>query len=88
MDAGQPLAAEAMLTDTRARSRLLRRWMMSAIETSAIRRLALRNFRSFHRAAVSLENLTILVGPNASGKSNLLEAIPLPPTSCSSRGCR
>lgn len=39
-----------------------------------ITRLELRNWRNFRHAALDLEPRTFLVGPNASGKSNLLDA--------------
>jgi predicted ATPase len=39
-----------------------------------VSRLTLKNFKSFDDAAIDLPNLTILIGPNASGKSNLLSA--------------
>ncbi len=38
-------------------------------------RLRAKNFRSLADVTVSLEPLTIVVGPNASGKSNLLDAL-------------
>lgn len=38
-------------------------------------RLELRNWRNFRRAELDLEPRTFLVGPNAAGKSNLLDAI-------------
>lgn len=34
-----------------------------------------RNFKSYRDASLPLANLTVLIGPNASGKSNALEAI-------------
>jgi AAA15 family ATPase/GTPase len=37
--------------------------------------LRLANFRSFTEERVDFGNLTVLIGPNAAGKSNLLEAI-------------
>jgi predicted ATPase len=40
-----------------------------------ITKLKLRNFRSVRNASFSLNDLTIFVGPNASGKSNLLDAL-------------
>jgi AAA15 family ATPase/GTPase len=44
-----------------------------------LRRITLKNFLSFgpERVSLELENLNILIGPNASGKSNLIEAIAL-----------
>ena len=40
-----------------------------------IQRVRLRNFRSIRGCDVTLGNLTVLVGPNASGKSNFLDAL-------------
>ncbi len=40
-----------------------------------IQRVQLRNFRSIPSCDVGLGNLTVLVGPNASGKSNFLDAL-------------
>jgi predicted ATPase len=40
-------------------------------------RLELKNFLSYREAAVDLTNLNALVGPNASGKSNLVAALKL-----------
>ena len=40
-----------------------------------ITRLELRNWRNFLRADLDLESRAFLVGPNASGKSNLLDSI-------------
>jgi predicted ATPase len=40
-----------------------------------ISRLELRNWRNFRQAELDLEPRTFLVGPNASGKSNLLDAV-------------
>jgi predicted ATPase len=37
--------------------------------------LKLRNWRNFQRVDLSLEQRTFLIGPNAAGKSNLLDAI-------------
>ena len=43
-----------------------------------IRRLALTNFRSYHAAAIEIgANLVVLIGPNGTGKTNLIEAISL-----------
>lgn len=39
--------------------------------------LTLRNFKSYQEATLSLAPITFLIGPNASGKSNALEAIRL-----------
>jgi hypothetical protein len=42
-----------------------------------INRLVLKNFRAFERAEINLAPLTILIGPNNSGKSSILSAIRL-----------
>ena len=39
-----------------------------------IRRIALQNWKNFVQADVALHNRAFLVGPNAAGKSNLLDA--------------
>ena len=44
-----------------------------------IRRLKLRNFKGVERGGVELSPLTILVGPNNSGKTTILEALFLAP---------
>lgn len=46
--------------------------MSSPLFISAVR---LRNFKSIARCSVSLKPLTILIGPNGSAKSNLLDAL-------------
>ncbi|MFZ4575167.1 MAG: AAA family ATPase, partial [Phycisphaerales bacterium] len=40
-----------------------------------ITRLTLKNFRVFEDASVELEPFTLIVGPNASGKSTVLSAL-------------
>ena len=40
-----------------------------------ITRVWARNFRSIEHAELELGRLTVLVGPNASGKSNLLDIL-------------
>lgn len=40
-----------------------------------IRQITLKNFKSLRHITVDLKPLTILIGPNASGKSNFLEAL-------------
>jgi predicted ATPase len=40
-----------------------------------IRRLTLRNYKSIAKAAVDLSDLTVLVGPNGVGKSNVVDAL-------------
>lgn len=42
-----------------------------------VRRLSVSNFKSFAGADLELGPLTLLIGPNASGKSNLIEAVKL-----------
>ena len=39
-----------------------------------LKRLRLENFKSFKNAELSLGDLTVLVGTNASGKSNIRDA--------------
>ncbi len=50
-----------------------------------IERIELRNFKSHVHTAVDLGRLTLLVGPNSSGKTSLLEALHL---LCSRYDCR
>jgi len=40
-----------------------------------IRRIVLRNFKNFAEAELTLAPLTVIFGPNASGKSNLFDAL-------------
>jgi predicted ATPase len=42
-----------------------------------IRKLAIRNFKSLRDVSVDLERLTLIVGPNASGKTSILQALQL-----------
>ena len=42
-----------------------------------IKRLALKKLLSFNDSAVELGQLNVLIGPNAVGKSNLIEAVSL-----------
>src|SRR5271165_5791921 len=42
-----------------------------------LKKLALRNILSFKDSTVELRQLNVLIGPNAVGKSNLIEAISL-----------
>ena len=42
---------------------------------SKLKSLTITNFKSIENVTVDFENLTLFVGPNASGKSNLLDAI-------------
>lgn len=49
--------------------------MASAQQPMRLTRLELRNWRNFQHAELDLEPRTFLVGPNAAGKSNLLDAI-------------
>ncbi|HEY8551901.1 MAG TPA: DNA replication/repair protein RecF [Thermaerobacter sp.] len=54
-----------------------------------VRRVVLRQFRSYDEAALELEpGLTLLVGPNGVGKTNLLEAIHFAATGRSPRTVR
>lgn len=46
-------------------------------EEASIRRFRLGNFKSFDEGTLPLSELTLLIGANASGKSNLLEALHL-----------
>ena len=45
------------------------------ITRSSITKVSIRNFRSIQAAELELDPLTVLVGPNASGKSNLLDVL-------------
>jgi predicted ATPase len=40
-----------------------------------ITRLKLKNWRNFHEAEIDLALTSYVIGPNASGKSNLLDAL-------------
>ncbi len=40
-----------------------------------LNRLQIRHFRSLYQVELELKPLTILIGPNASGKSNLFKAL-------------
>ena len=40
-----------------------------------IRKIRLKNFRSFVKEEIDINNITCVIGPNESGKSNLLHAI-------------
>ncbi|MEB3317317.1 MAG: AAA family ATPase [Cyanobacteriota bacterium] len=40
-----------------------------------LKRIRIQGFKSLHDATVELSPLVVLFGPNAAGKSNLLEAI-------------
>jgi len=40
-----------------------------------IHSLSLRNFKGIRRADVALERLTVIVGPNASGKTSVLQGL-------------
>src|SRR5258708_10283245 len=42
--------------------------------SSTISRLVLRDFKGFHRAELDMSGFTVVVGTNASGKSNLRDA--------------
>ncbi len=40
-----------------------------------LKNISLQNFRSYQKAQFSFEETTLIIGPNTSGKSNLIEAI-------------
>src|SRR5947208_13849406 len=40
-----------------------------------IRKVAIRNFKSLRDVLIDLERFTVFVGPNASGKSSILQAL-------------
>ena len=40
-----------------------------------LKSISLQNFRSYPKAEFSFDDITLIVGPNTSGKSNLIEAI-------------
>ena len=40
-----------------------------------LKKIIIENFKSFRNAEIDLKNFNVLVGPNASGKSNFLDAI-------------
>jgi DNA replication and repair protein RecF len=40
-----------------------------------LKSISLQNFRSYKKTEFSFENTTLIIGPNTSGKSNLIEAI-------------
>jgi len=48
---------------------------MSTIAQTRITRLQIRNYRSLGHTDISLDPLTVLVGPNAAGKSNVTDAL-------------
>jgi predicted ATPase len=48
---------------------------VNAEETLRVTRIRLDNWRNFQKAEVELQRRVFLVGPNASGKSNLLDAL-------------
>ena len=50
-----------------------------------IRRVDIRNYRCIREASIDLAPLTVLVGPNASGKSSVLAALAPAPGSLSER---
>jgi putative ATP-dependent endonuclease of the OLD family len=43
-----------------------------------LRRLRLRNYRSFPSAEIDIQDVTVFVGPNDAGKSSLLDALRTP----------
>lgn len=59
------------------------RWTPAGRPTVLISRIRLKNWRNFRELDVPLRELSYLLGPNASGKSNLLDAfraVPQPAT--------
>jgi AAA15 family ATPase/GTPase len=40
-----------------------------------LKQLILENWKSFHLAELSFDPLTVLIGTNASGKSNVVESL-------------
>jgi DNA replication and repair protein RecF len=54
--------------------------------SSRVRAVAVRDFRSYERARLTLgDGLTVISGPNGAGKTNLLEAVYF---GCTGRSCR
>lgn len=49
--------------------------MKEALRRTAITRIEVKNFKSFDELNLSLGNYNVLIGPNASGKSNFLELL-------------
>ena len=47
----------------------------SACESTMLKSVNVRNFKSYRDATLPLSELTVLIGANASGKSNLIEAL-------------
>jgi len=59
------------------------------VNNAALQRLRLRDFRNYHEADLSPSSgLNLIVGPNAQGKTNLLEAVHLVSTGRLLRGTR
>jgi len=53
-------------------------WIPSTMENNIIlKQLDIKNFLSLHEVSIPLRPLTVLAGPNASGKSNILRALNL-----------
>jgi hypothetical protein len=50
---------------------------MTDTKAPFLKRVRLENFRSIGRCDVALQPLTLLVGPNGSGKTNFLDALRL-----------
>ncbi len=48
---------------------------VEGVQTSVIEELRLTNFMSFRHAKVQLSELTLIIGRNGSGKSNMLDAL-------------
>jgi len=51
------------------------KWDAERAGPGGIRELRIETFKSYDKAALKLFPLTLLIGPNASGKSNLVEAL-------------
>jgi AAA15 family ATPase/GTPase len=50
-------------------------WHAGDPVAAMLERFTVKNFKSFREATLSLRPLTVLIGANASGKTNLLEAL-------------
>lgn len=59
------------------RQRRMRLGQTRHMDAARITEVRLTDFKSYHRQTMHLEPLTLLVGPNASGKSNSLDALAL-----------
>lgn len=70
----QPLTKDAPSPGINAKLRLRR---APDLLTSTLKEVSIENFKSFESARLPLSALTLLIGANASGKSNALEALQL-----------